>query len=710
MSARRGRIAVLATLLACGFVLDARPLRAETQDGLDGFDTTHSLVGSYLAGRFARAENDNKEAAVFYRNALAFDPKNEQLLEQAFQSEANEADWAAAFKLAEDLVAVQPNHRMARLALALQAFKSGSYNKAEEHFKAAGGGPIGELTSALASAWVKYAENDVSGALKRLDLPKQPEWAQFYLRYHRALIADLAGKTKEARDSFEKAFNQDTRTLRTALAFARHASASGDQKFALSIVSDQLQKAQGDGHPLLRSLKDVLASGKPTSRIVTNSSEGMAEVLYGLGEALNNEGAIGVGALYLQMALFIEPAHQFALAALANAYETNKQYAEAITTFEKIPPTSPLATAVEVRKAFNLNSLDRSDEAKATLLKLLESDGKPVESTAAPADAAASPAPQAPLPTLAPGLNLKVGSYGDNVKTLQDALSKLGFAVDADGDFGRGTKKAVAEFQKSAGLKADGVVGEDTFDAVMKAAQGGAKVGSAGSAASEGGRLPLTLSDKLEILDSLGNILRGRKQFAEAIPFYDKALNLVGKPDKRHWVYYYARGTSYERIKNWPSAEADLKKALALYPDQPLILNYLGYSWVDQGLNLKEGMAYIEKAVALKPDDGYIVDSLGWAHFKLGRYKEAVRYLERAVELKPDDPVLNDHLGDALWRAGREREARYQWDQALSLKPEPEDLAKIKRKLEVGLDHAENTTAAGGDQAAQTGASTTGQQ
>ncbi len=152
------------------------------------------------------------------------------------------------------------------------------------------------------------------------------------------------------------------------------------------------------------------------------------------------------------------------------------------------------------------------------------------------------------------------------------------------------------------------------------------------------GRLPLTLNDRLEILDAIGNIMRAKKQFAEAIPYYDKALALIEKPQKQHWIYFYARGTSYERIKNWPKAEADLKEALTLYPDQPLILNYLGYSWIDQGLNLKEGKAYIEKAVSLKPDDGYIVDSLGWAHYRQGNYRDAVRYLERAVELRAETP------------------------------------------------------------------------
>jgi tetratricopeptide (TPR) repeat protein len=116
-----------------------------------------------------------------------------------------------------------------------------------------------------------------------------------------------------------------------------------------------------------------------------------------------------------------------------------------------------------------------------------------------------------------------------------------------------------------------------------------------------------------------------------------------------------------------------------------LVLNYLGYTWIDQNRNLSQGLALIEKAVRQKPDDGYIVDSLGWAQFRLGRYKEAVKYLERAVELRPEDPVLNDHLGDGYWRVGREREARFQWEQALTLSPEADDAEKIKRKLTKGL-------------------------
>ncbi len=141
--------------------------------------------------------------------------------------------------------------------------------------------------------------------------------------------------------------------------------------------------------------------------------------------------------------------------------------------------------------------------------------------------------------------------------------------------------------------------------------------------------------------------------------------------------------------KNWTPAEADLKKALQLYPDQPHVLNYLGYSWVDQGVNLQEGLDMIRKAVSLRPDDGYIVDSLGWAYYRLGRYEDAVKELERAVELKPQDPVINDHLGDAYWKVGRKLEATFQWTHAKDLKPEPEDLVKITKKLQGGLDAAD---------------------
>ena len=156
--------------------------------------------------------------------------------------------------------------------------------------------------------------------------------------------------------------------------------------------------------------------------------------------------------------------------------------------------------------------------------------------------------------------------------------------------------------------------------------------------------------DDLEAIVALGNVLRGHKKFAECADVYSKAVALVPQPEKANWVLFYFRGICYERAHQWPKAEADLKKALELFPEQPHVLNYLGYSWIDQGVHLDQGMDMIKRAVQQRPDDGYIVDLLGWAYFRIGNYEEAVKQLEHAIELKPEDPTINDHLGDAYWR------------------------------------------------------------
>lgn len=197
-----------------------------------------------------------------------------------------------------------------------------------------------------------------------------------------------------------------------------------------------------------------------------------------------------------------------------------------------------------------------------------------------------------------------------------------------------------------------------------------------------------------DALSALGNLQRAHKQFNEAIETYTRALKETTKSDNANWPIYYFRGISFERAKKWPQAEADFKKALGLVPDQPLVLNYLGYSWVDQGINLDEAFVMLHRAVELRPTDGYIVDSLGWANYKLGHHDEAVKELEHAIDLKPSDPVINDHLGDAYWRVGRKLEAHFQWNHARDLGPEPEDRVKILRKIDHGLEDEKNPAAA----------------
>jgi tetratricopeptide (TPR) repeat protein len=181
-----------------------------------------------------------------------------------------------------------------------------------------------------------------------------------------------------------------------------------------------------------------------------------------------------------------------------------------------------------------------------------------------------------------------------------------------------------------------------------------------------------------------GDLLRGKQRFVEAIAAYDQAIARIKTPTPGDWLAFYDRGICYERSRQWSKAEADFKHALALAPDQPFVLNYLGYSWADMGQNLTQARAMIDRAVQHRPNDGAIIDSLGWVMLRQGEIADAVRTLERAVELEPEDASINGHLGDAYWAAGRKLEATYQWRRALTFHPEPDDAAKLEAKLQGG--------------------------
>ena len=198
--------------------------------------------------------------------------------------------------------------------------------------------------------------------------------------------------------------------------------------------------------------------------------------------------------------------------------------------------------------------------------------------------------------------------------------------------------------------------------------------------------LSQTHPDLLMVHMAYGDTLRRVERFEDAAAAYDAAVALVATPAERHWGLFYARAVAHERSNQWDKAEADFRTALALNPDQPQVLNYLGYSFVDRGENLEEALDMIERAVAARPDAGYIIDSLAWAYFRLGRYQDALAPMERASELEPVDPVVTDHLGDVYWAVGRTLEARFQWRRALSFEPEQDEATRIRRKLEIGLD------------------------
>jgi len=195
--------------------------------------------------------------------------------------------------------------------------------------------------------------------------------------------------------------------------------------------------------------------------------------------------------------------------------------------------------------------------------------------------------------------------------------------------------------------------------------------------------------DNREVLNSIAEFYRMNERFAEAIPAYSKVIDNIEEENVRDWIIYYTRGIVFDQEKRWAEAEMDFKKALEIRPEQPMVLNYLAYSWVDRGLNYVEAKKMLIRAVELRPNDGYIVDSLGWALYKMGDYEEAVPVLERAAQLETQDWAINDHLGDAYWTVGRKNEARFQWRHALSLSPDEDKIDLIKSKIKDGYTKPE---------------------
>jgi tetratricopeptide (TPR) repeat protein len=195
----------------------------------------------------------------------------------------------------------------------------------------------------------------------------------------------------------------------------------------------------------------------------------------------------------------------------------------------------------------------------------------------------------------------------------------------------------------------------------------------------------------VDAISVLGDLYRSDKQYQAAADAYSKALGVTGGSTPSDWRFYYVRGIAYERSDKFPLAEKDFLRALDLNPNQPQVLNYLGYSWVDKGMNLTRALDMIQKAVQASPNDGYIIDSLGWAYYRLGRYSDAVTQLEQAATLRPNDPEINDHLGDAYWKVGRKLEAKFQWNVAYSMDTEGNVKARVAPKLKGGLDAAPKT-------------------
>ncbi|TMJ02785.1 MAG: tetratricopeptide repeat protein [Alphaproteobacteria bacterium] len=523
-----------------------------------------SSAGNYLAARHASTERDSAASSAYYRAALRADSKNPVLLERAFLSVLVDGEIDEAVKLAERIVQNDKTQRVARLVLGVRALKQKQYQAARQHIAQSVRGPIADLTATLINAWTLQGTNDTKTAIDNIDKLTGPEWYAIFKDLHAGLILDVAGNRKEAGKRLERVYKLDANALRAVEAYGRWASRNLSREEALKIY-EAFDKVLPQ-HPLITEAMDEIKADEKLSPLVDSPQAGAAEVLFGLGTSLGRQGGEDLALAYLQLAIYLTPRHPLALMSLADLYESMKKPVLALKLYQRVPADSPLKRNADIQMATNLDALERTDEAKKTLQKLI---------------------------------------------------------ADRPED--------------------------------------------------------------LEAIMALGNILRVRKDFAECADAYSKGVDTLKQPQKSNWLIFYFRGICYERSKQWPKAEADFKRALELSPEQAHVLNYLGYSWIDQGANLDEGMRMIRRAVEQRPDDGYIVDSLGWAYYRIQNYDEAVKQLERAVELKPEDPTINDHLGDAYWKVGRTLEATFQWAHARDLKPDPEDLNKIVEKLRTGL-------------------------
>ena len=552
---RRALLLAAALLSACGAA--GTPAPATTPVNAPGDPA--GVFGAYLSGRFAQTETDTRTAADLLLDALRRDPDQPELLNRAFAAALLDGR-SDALRLARRL----PDNQAAALLLIGAEAQAGRWDRAESRIRALPRQGPSQVLQPLLLAWALYGKGQTDAAIATLRPLADGGRLRGIHALHLALIADLAGRQREAERAIRIALGETPEmTLRLVQLAAGVLARTGRDAEAMRLV-EGLGRGLGDfavAAGTEQARRQLIAN-----RGIASAADGMAEAHLALAGALRQQGAGDAALILSRLALRLRPGFSPVLLVVAEAYAEDRHFDTAYQVLEAVPAADPLGRVVALRRAALLDRMDRMQEAEAALRVI------------------AAELPTAPQP------------------------------------YAR-----------------------------------------------------------------LGDMLRARTRFADAVLAYDEALSRVERPGPQDWPLFYARGIANERSGAWPRAEADFQRALELAPEQPYVMNYLAYTWVEQGKDLPEARRMLERAVELRPNDGNIVDSLGWALFRLGDLPAALRWLERAVELEPRNSVINDHLGDAYWAAGRQQEARFQWRRALGLEPEPADQAKIEQKLRDGL-------------------------
>jgi tetratricopeptide (TPR) repeat protein len=531
-----------------------------------GFSQTGA--GAYLAGRQAISSSDFEAAARYFTRALGQDPGNPALMESVALSQLSLGRIDQALPIARFMEDMGLKSQVAHMVVTASLIAAGEFDTLLARDSNALG--IGPLVDGLVKAWASIGAGSMAQALTQFDAVAEQGGLRSFARYQKALALASVGDFEGAEATFADDSGGALALSRGAVVARMQILSQLDRNNeALAMLEATFDAGLDAG---LRDLRDRLVAGEtlPFDH-VRSVSDGMAEVFYSIGQALEGDAADEYVLIYARLATFLRPDHEEALLLGAQLLSNLGQFDLAVETYRKVPRSSPDFYPAELGRAEALRQAAKPDAAVEVLEQLAR----------------------------------------DN-------------------------------------------------------------------------------PDLPRAYTALGDLLRQQEDYAAAVKAYDKALELTDPASRSQWFLLYARGIAHERLKQWDKAEADFRSALALNPDQPQVLNYLGYSLVERQVKLDEALAMIERAVARRPESGYIVDSLGWVLFRMGRYDEAVAHMENAVELVPVDPVVNDHLGDVYWAVGRKREAEFQWRRALSfIDPETSDgeadPVRIRRKLEIGL-------------------------
>ena len=545
---------------------------------------SQGLAGAYLAGNQANRDNNYDQAAKFYAQALARDPNNPYLLQNALIAFVGKGDVDRAVVIATKVASGQFGGQLADLVLSADAIKKGDYAEAQAILKD-GEDRFTPLLHGLLSGWVALGDGKMTAAINAFDEMQNPTVLRLFGQYHKALAVASVGDFDTADRILVGDENGNLRLNRGSLiAHAQIMSQLDRKQEALDLLDDALRGTSDQG---VATLRDAIADkGVVDYTYITNAKQGAAEVFLTLANVYDRDqqqGDVRYALIYARLAEYLRPDYAEAILLTAEILQDQQQFDLATKSYASVPQDDPMFLNAELGRSDALVEAEKPDAAIEVLRGLTRSHG-----------------------------------------------------------------------------------------------------------------------DVPRVHMSLGDVLRGQERYSEATAAYDVAVGMIPDPAPNHWFLFYARGITHERDGNWDAAEADFRRALELNPEQPLVLNYLGYSLVEFGLKLEEAQSMIEAAAAARPNDGFITDSLGWVLYRLGKFEEAVAPMERAVQLVSNDPIINDHLGDVYWMVGRKREAEFQWRRALSFKPEEKDADRIRRKLDVGLDtvlesEAENETTLSND-------------